>query len=107
LGYSRPCCADNAAKEKFLKHNARRLRERHPHRWALRSASSRLRCHCHEAGCRVKPRVHRCKYVEPITTYACDVLLPTGLYGPLYIWLLRKGREQLVYRTLLALKIID
>ncbi len=45
--------------------------------------------------------------MEPVTTYACDVLLPTGLYGPLYIWLLRKGREQLVYRTLLALKIID
>ena len=37
----------------------------------------------------------------------CDVLLPTGVYGPLYIWLLRKGREQLVYRTLLALRIID
>ena len=52
-------------------------------------------------------RARRCKYVEPVTTYACDVLLPTGLYGPLYIWLLRKGREQLVYRTLLALRIVD
>lgn len=50
------------------------------------------------------PCACRCKYAENIAAYTCDVLMPTGLYGPLYLWLLRKGREQLFYRTLLALR---
>lgn len=39
------------------------------------------------------------KCIQPITNYICDVLLPTPLYGPFFILLMRKGSEWLISKV--------
>ena len=100
-----------AAKETLIKPGARRLKQWHPCRHDVLSSVARTMAMTPGAQdltdlTDLPPCARRCKYAEPVAAYTCDVLMPTGLYGPLYLWLLRKGREQLIYRTLHALRII-
>lgn len=44
---------------------------------------------------------HTSEYVEPITNYVCDVLLPTPLYGPFFILLTRKLSGWVITSTLI------
>ena len=40
------------------------------------------------------------KHAEAAADYLCDVLLPSGLYGPFYLYLLKTAGGYLLYRTL-------
>lgn len=44
---------------------------------------------------------HKSKFVEPITDYICDVMLPTPLYGPFFILLTRKLNDWVISTTLI------